>query len=154
MRYRYNVNTGIQKLRTKTALVISSTTLGFAGLIMAIAIPLGAKAATPTNVIVTPTNQQGWSSLSPTADTRAGGTVSFNNDTSAPGNPHHGALMMTTDSTTIAKAQYMHNTATPLYSVTKLSYSTKQNAPNGLIADPSYQVAICATGATSSGCNP
>src|SRR5665213_2230555 len=133
MQYRYKVNTGIQKLRTKTALVISSTTLGFAGLIMAIAIPLGAKALTPTNVIVTPTNQQGWSSVAPIADTRPGGTVTFNHDTTAPGSPHNGALLLTTDSTTTSKAQYMHNTATPLSSVTELSYSTKQNTPTGLV---------------------
>ncbi|HXR49528.1 MAG TPA: hypothetical protein VN778_00670, partial [Verrucomicrobiae bacterium] len=97
---------------------------------------------------------QGWSSVAPTADTRPGGAVNFNNDTTAPGDPHNGALQLTTDNTTTAKAQYMHNTTTPLSSVTQLSYSTKQNAPVGPIADPSYQLAICATGATTSGCNP
>lgn len=153
MGYKYNLNKGIQKFRTKTSLAISGSILGATGLILAVAMPLAAKAS-PTQVIVTPTNQQGWSSTAPTADTRPGGTVSFNNDTTAPGNPNNGALLMTTDATTASKAQYFHNTATPLSSVTELSYSTKQNAPAGLIADPSYQLAICATGATTSGCNP
>ena len=127
--------------------------LSVIALALAVAIPLGANAST-TQVIVTPTNQQGWSSVSPTAETTLGGTVSFNNDTSAPGNPHNGALLFTTDQSSTAKAQYMHNTATLLSSVTELSYQTKQNTPIGSIADPSYQLAICATGATASGCNP
>lgn len=149
----YNIRTGVEKIKTRTSLAITGASVGIAGLIMAAAMPLSANAA-PTQVIVTPTNQQGWSSTAPQADTRTGGTVSFNNDTTAPGSPHNGALLLTTDLTTTAKAQYMHDTATPLSSVTELSYSTKQNTPIGPIADPSYQLAICATGATASGCNP
>lgn len=149
----YDIRTGVKKIKTKTFLAFSGATLGFAGIVMAVAMPLGAKAL-PTQVIVAPSNQQGWSSTAPIADTRTGGTVSFNNDTTAPGNPHNGALLMTTDLTTTAKAQYFHNTATPLSSVTELSYSTKQNTPIGPVADASYQLAICATGATTSGCNP
>lgn len=150
---KYDIRTGVKNIKTKTALLISGATLGFAGIVMAVAMPLGAKALPPTQVIVTPTNQQGWSSTAPTADTQTGGTVSFNNDITAPGTPHNGALSMTTDATTTAKAQYFHNTATSLSSVTKLSYSTKQNGPAGAIADASYQLAICATGVTGTACN-
>ena len=149
----YNIHGGVKKIRNRARLAFTGTTVGVAGLVMAMAMPLAAEAA-GTQVIVTPTNQQGWSSTAPTADTRTGGAVSFNHDMTAPGNPHNGALQLTTDNTTTAKAQYMHDTATPLSSVTELSYQTKQNTPVGPIADPSYQLAICATGATASGCNP
>jgi hypothetical protein len=100
-------------------------------------------AAVGTTVVVTPTNQQGWS----TADTRPGGTVNFVVDPSAP-NGGNGALQLTTDATTAAKAQYMHSANTPLSSVTELSYYTKQvsGPPH---ADPSYQLPVCLDGFTS-----
>lgn len=108
-----------------------------------------------STVVVTPTNTQGWS----TADTRPGGTVTFSNDNTAPGNPHNGALQLTTDSTMAAKAQYMHAANTPLANVTELSYSTKQ-VSGPVLADASYQLPICALGFTApvtasnpSGCN-
>jgi len=46
---RYNIRTGVKKIKTKTALTISGATLGFAGLVMAIAVPLGAHAAVSQN---------------------------------------------------------------------------------------------------------
>jgi len=147
-----DIRTGVENIRARSSLAILGATVGFAGLVMAIAMPLAAKA--DGQVIVTPNNQQGWSSTAPTADTRIGGAVNFIIDTTAPGAPNNGALQLTTDNTTTAKAQYMHDTATPLSSVSELSYYTKQNTPVGSIADPSYQLAICATGATTSGCNP
>ena len=147
----YDIRNGIKKIRTRASLVISGITLGVAGLVLAVAIPLAAKADTPTQVVVTPPlNSQGWS----TASTNADGTVSFNADTTAPGNPHNGALQLITDAASTAKAQYLYTTDTPLTGVTQLSYYTKQNSPVGLIADPSYELAICATGATTTGCNP
>jgi hypothetical protein len=143
---RYDIRTGVKKIKTKTALVISGATLGFAGLVMAIAMPLGAKAAPPTQVIVTPPlNSQGWS----TNDTTGGGTVSFNNDNTAPGSPHNGALELTTTLIPSDKAQYYHGTSTQLSSVTELSYSTKQITPAGLVADPSYQLVTFLNGGTS-----
>jgi len=42
---RYNVKTGISKIRTKTAIVISAVTLGMSGLGMAVAIPALSHAA-------------------------------------------------------------------------------------------------------------
>ena len=91
-------------------------------------------------VVVTPDHQHGWT----TADTRPGGAVTFVADSTAPrGN---GALQLTTDLTTTAKAQYMHGTNTPLADVTQLSYWTKQISPSPPVADPSYQVAVCLLG--------
>lgn len=92
-------------------------------------------AAAATTVVVTPTNQQGWT----TADTRPGGTVDFVTDATGYG---AGALQLTTDATTAAKAQYMHAASTPLADVNELSYSTKQNSASFPDGDPSYQLAV------------
>ena len=98
--------------------------------------------AAATTIVVTPTNQQGWS----TADTRPGGDVNFVLDPTAPAGI--GALQLTTDATTAAKAQYMHQANTPLANVTELSYYTRQvsGPPH---ADPSYQLVTCLGGLTS-----
>ncbi|HEX5429467.1 MAG TPA: hypothetical protein VFX17_00080 [Patescibacteria group bacterium] len=102
-----------------------------------------APAAADTIVVVTPANTQGWS----TADTNAGGTVNFITDTSSPA--PSGALQLATDTTTTAKAQYVHESNVPLADVSGLSYSTKQNAPAGIVADPSYQLITFLNGGTS-----
>jgi hypothetical protein len=108
-----------------------------ASLALAIAIPAVASAAT---IVVTPAHPHGWS----TADTRPGGAVTFVNDPTSPAPP--GALQLTTDATTTAKAQYLHAANTPLSSVTRLSYYTKQ-VSGPPVADPSYQLITCLTGA-------
>src|SRR5690348_17063209 len=87
---------------------------------VSLAVAVGVAAAADT-VVVTPANTQGWS----TADTRPGGAVNFVADATAPASS--GALQLTTDASSTAKAQYMHATSTPLADVTELSYSTKQN---------------------------
>lgn len=109
---------------------------------MATAVFLFVIAAAATTIVVTPTNQQGWS----TADTRPGGAVNFVLDATAPAGI--GALQLTTDATTTAKAQYLHNANTPLANVTELSYYTRQvsGPPH---ADPSYQLVTCLGGLTS-----
>lgn len=94
-----------------------------------------------TNVVVTPANQQGWS----TADTTPGGTVTFVSDTSSPLPP--GALQLTTDPTTTAKAQYLHAANTPLSSVAEAGYYTTQ-VSGSAVADPSYQLVMCLSGGT------
>ena len=99
-------------------------------------------------VVVTLDNQHGWT----TADTRPGGTVSFVTDPSAPRGK--GALQLTTDLTTTAKAQYLHPASTPLADVTQLSYWTQQLFPPGPVADPSYQLVMCLNGVTATGCAP
>src|SRR4051812_24738671 len=87
-------------------------------------------------VIVTPTNAAalGWS----TADTNAGGSVNFVVDSTAPAGV--GALQLTTDATTTAKAQFMHPANIPLSQVNELNYWTKQNSASFLGGDPSYQL--------------
>ena len=97
------------------------------------ALLFGSVASADTTIVVTPTNQQGWS----TADTRPGGSVNFVVDATAPAGV--GALQLTTDATTTAKAQYLHGANTPLADVTELSYYTKQ-VSGPPIADPAYQV--------------
>jgi hypothetical protein len=100
-------------------------------------------AAAATTVVVTPANQQGWS----TADTRPGGSVTFVADATAPGGI--GALRLTTDATTAAKAQYLHAANTPLSQVTDLSYYTKQNSASFVEGAPSYQVIAYLNGGTA-----
>jgi len=96
----------------------------------------------PSQVVVTPTSTQGWT----TADTRPGGTVSYVVDATAPGSPSIGALKLTTDATTAAKAQYLHEANLPLSSLGSLSYSTKQNSASFAGGDASYQLPVCLGG--------
>jgi hypothetical protein len=118
--------------------------LFIAGSVAAVSLVLGVSAAVAaTVVVVTPTNTQGWS----TADTRPGGQVNFVVDATAPGGV--GALQLTTDLTTTAKAQYLHDANTPLAAVTELSYYTKQSTPPGPVADPSYQLVTFLNGGTA-----
>lgn len=114
-------------------------------LAVAAVVAVGGAAAAST-IVVTPTNQQGWS----TADTRPGGAVNFIVDATAPSGA--GALQLTTDLTTAAKAQYMHATSTPLADVTELSYYTKQNSAPFPEADPSYQLGTCLGGIVAGSC--
>jgi hypothetical protein len=95
-----------------------------------------------TTIVVTQTNQQGWS----IADTRPGGTVTFVSDPSSP--LPSGALQLTTDLTAAAKAQYLHAANTPLTSVTEAGYHTNQVSGTP-VADPSYQLAMCLNGGTT-----
>jgi hypothetical protein len=142
MRYKYNVNSGIKRIITKSEKSLYGITLAIAGLGVAVALPFAAKAAEPSTVVVTPSNTQGWT----TADTRPGGAVNYVSDPTAPGNPHYGALQLTTDATTASKAQYLHDANTPLSNVTELSYSTKQNSASFPGGDASYQLPVCLGG--------
>lgn len=104
-------------------------------------------------IIVTPDNAAatGWS----TSDTRPGGAVNFVVDPTAPGNPHVGALQLTTDASPAAKAQFMHGASTPLSAVNELSYSTKQNSASFIGGDASYQLPVCLGGVVApSASNP
>lgn len=99
--------------------------------------------AAAQSIVVTPTNQQGWS----TADTRPGGAVNFIVDSTAPAG--NGALQLTTNAATTAKAQYLHGTNTPLGTITELGYYTKQVSASFAGADPSYQLPVCLGGFNS-----
>ena len=118
--------------------------LWIAGCGIAVGLVFGVTAALAAEIIVvTPTNTQGWS----TADTRPGGEVNFVVDATAPRGA--GALQLTTDLTTTAKAQFLHEANTPLAEVTELSYYTKQVAPPGPVADPAYQLVTFLNGGTA-----
>jgi len=148
MSYRlYDINSGVKHIKTKVDL--SKTLMGLVALALPVVLFLsngGAKAAA-TQVVVTPSNTQGWS----TADTRPGGVVSYNTDSTAPGEPHNGALSLTTDATTTAKAQYLHETSTPLADVNELGYSTKQNSASFVGGDASYQFLVDLNGDAAGG---
>lgn len=97
-------------------------------------------------IVVSPLNQHGWYQ----PDTRPGGQVTFVADMSAP--EGNGALKLTTDATLTAKAQYMHDTVTPLANITELGYWTKQNVGSPAVADPSYQLVTCTGGVVGGMC--
>jgi len=105
-------------------------------------------ASSTNQVIVTPAFQQGWS----TAHTRPGGAVNFVADNTAPGNPHVGALQLTTTNDPAAKAQYLHAANVPLSNVDELAYSTKQNSASFAGADASYQLPVCLGGVPGGTC--
>jgi hypothetical protein len=147
MKYTYKVNSGLKRIVSKAEKGFYGTILAVAGLGAAVALPLAAKAAPGSQVVVTPANTQGWS----TADTRPGGAVNFISDNTAPGTPHYGALQLTTDATTSAKAQYLHDANTALADVNELSYSTKQNSSSFISADPSYQLLVDINGSAAGG---
>lgn len=100
-------------------------------------------AAASTVVVTPPVNSQGWS----TNDTNAGGTVDFVVDPTAPAGV--GALQLTTDASTTAKAQYFHGTNTPLANVTELSYYTRQVSASFVGGDPAYQLITFLNGGTA-----
>jgi len=102
--------------------------------------------AMDSTIVVTQTNQQGWS----TADTRPGGAVNFVVDGTAPSG--NGALQLTTDATTAAKAQYMHAASVPLADVTELSYYTRQISALFPEGEASYQLPVCLGGVVGTNC--
>jgi hypothetical protein len=112
------------------------------GLVLSAAVGLTSVAA--QTVIVTPSNTQGWS----TEDTRPGGTVEINGDQPYAGN---GSLNLTTDATTTAKAQYMHQANTAFGSISELSYSTYQASASFAGGDASYQLVACLGGLDAGG---
>jgi len=148
----YSVQTGAKQVKSKAKLMLS---LGLVSAVaLAAAVTLNAQAA--SQVIVTPTDTQGWT----TADTRPGGAATIVADATAPGNPHNGALQLTTDATTTSKAQYMHEANVALSAVTELKYATKQNTAAFPDAAASYQLPVCLQGLTATptvdnptGCN-
>lgn len=109
-----------------------------------LALSVAAPAMAATTVVVTPTNTQGWS----TADTRTGGAVEYVSDATSP--LPNGALQLTTNATTTAKAQYLKEASGPLSSVTELGYWTKQ-VSGPAFAAPSYQLIVDLNGSATGG---
>lgn len=104
-----------------------------------------ANATGATAVTVSPANPGNWT----TDDTRPGGVTTYTADSSAPGSD--GALLLTTNNTTSAKAQYTQYFApVSLSSINELSYQTKQNASatgtEFAGADPAYQLYVYLNG--------
>jgi hypothetical protein len=124
-------------MKVKRVVVLSAITVATVAMFV-----FATVAAVNSTIVVTPTNQQGWT----TADTRPGGDVNFVVDATAPAG--NGALQLTTDATTAAKAQYMHEANLPIGSVTDLSYYTRQ-VSGPAFADASYQLPVCLGGFTS-----
>jgi hypothetical protein len=116
-------------------------TSGIAVAVMAGSSAIPAFAA--STIVVTPTNTTGWS----TSDTRPGGAVNYVADATAPAGS--AALQLTTDATTTAKAQYLHDANTLLSNVSELSYYTKQNSALFPQGDPSYQLPVYLNGGTN-----
>jgi hypothetical protein len=77
--------------------------------------------------------------------------VNYVTDSTAPGDPHIGALQLTTNSTTAAKAQYLHAVNDSIANVNSLSYQTKQNSASFPQGDPSYQLLVDVNGSTAGG---
>ena len=98
----------------------------------------------PTVVTVRPESLNGWTTAEPVATTTAGGAVNFISDATAPS--VYGAVQMTTDGTSTAKAQLMRAEAIPLSSITDLSYYTKQNSAPFNGAAPSFQIGVLLDG--------
>jgi len=149
LKYRkYSLQSGAKMVKTRLAMTLSAAALIMGGGTgVSLALFGTASADSGSSVIVTPTNTQGWS----TDDTRPGGAVTYNTDTTAPGTPHAGSLTLTTDATTTSKAQYMHAASTPLSNVNELSYATKQ-VSGPVFADPSYQLGTCLGGIVNNAC--
>lgn len=118
--------------------------LGVTALTMAFTLTVAPSTKAASTVVVTPTNTQGWS----TADTRPGGSVDYVSDPSSP--YHNGALQLTTNNTTTAKAQYLKAESTPLADATELSYSTRQ-VSGPVFAAPSYQLLVDLNGEAAGG---
>lgn len=127
--------------------ILSTFSTAIASLGLLVAMVPGLASAEASQVIVTPSNTQGWS----TADTRPGGTVNYVNDTTAPGDPHNGALQLTTDATTTSKAQYLHEANMALSDVNDLSYYTEQNSASFVGGDASYQLLVDLNGNADGG---
>ncbi len=109
----------------------------------------------PETLVVTSVNTRGWTTAAPLADNRAGGSVDFVVDNSAPLGA--GALSLTTDGSGLpgagtAKAQYMHAADTALSDVTTLGYSTKTNSANFNNGAASYQLGLCLGGVVAGNC--
>jgi hypothetical protein len=127
-RYKYTVAKGAHKIKTKTAIVLSSVGLlmgGGSGL--AIATFSTAHADTGT-VVVTPGDTQGWA-------TQDGAPTYVSGPAGADG---VGSLKFVTDNTSTSKENYFHATSTPLSGVNGLGYMV--DVDSGVPA--SYQLQV------------
>ncbi len=113
------------------------TALGF---LAALALPFAAS-ATPSTVVVTPANLQGWEIY-----TTGTGQMSFTYDNTSPLPP--GALQIDTPANGDESQIYRNVTPTAISDVTKMSYSAKRLA-GAAYAAPAYVVGIDKDGNTA-----
>lgn len=147
----YYLRTGISKAKSAPAKAAAVFGVAVSAIAIGAVTTFGASAAA-VQVVVTPTDTQGWT----TADTRPGGQANFVADATAPGTPNNGALQLLTNATAAAKAQYMHADPnnTPLADVSELSYATKQNSASFAGGDASYQLPVCLGGIDEAAVTP
>jgi hypothetical protein len=113
--------------------------LGLMGLVFSLFFT--AAVAAQDHVVVAPGNTQGWSDSSSTA----GGSVDFVTDEDAPRGV--GALELSTDSTTTAKANYMLLMEPVAFAdLTDLSYYNKTVSASFAQGAASYQLTVCLEG--------
>lgn len=142
LRYnRYSVVSGLQKIKTRTAIAVTAAGLIISGGTGLAITQFGTAHAAATSVVLP--GDPNWT----TVDTTAGGQVNFVSDSSTPTGLGTGALQLVTDSTSTAKASDMnYSNPTNLSDVTDLSYWTKQNSASFAGGDPSYQLAMYLNG--------
>ena len=128
MRYRYiyKYKTGLTKVKTRLAIAITAGSFGIASLVIALGMPLAAKA--DSTVVITPTNTQGWAAQDGTPTYVTGPT----------GADGAGSLQLVTDNTSPSKENYFQTTNTPLSQVTGLGYMV--DVTSGVPA--SYQLQV------------
>jgi hypothetical protein len=146
MSYKYNIRTGIKKIKTKTNLAISGAALTFAGLVMAVALPLVAKAANATTTI-TPTN---FNAVFNRSDVRP---VSSYNFVTGPANPPLGVgslELSTVDSN--GKQQHLETQqqGSAVANVDSMSYSTYRHGTSTAlpVQDPAINMEIFTSGSS------
>lgn len=139
MKYKYELTTGAKRLKTKLAIAFSASALAGSSLVLALGIPLTAKAAGST--VVTPANTQGWStSDADGADNRGAGSVTFTTDFGAPSGFGSGSLKLsTTDGSDKAQIVHAAPAGTLLSDVQNIGYSTYRQSP---VSDPNQVAAI------------
>jgi hypothetical protein len=126
---------------------IMKTRTSLSALLAAVIFMAASSAAAQNYVVVAPGQEQGWTD----SESTAGGDVTFVSDADAPRGA--GALQLTTDATTTAKASYLHTADIALANVTDLAYSTKQVSASFPQGSASYQLIVCLDGATDTACN-
>ena len=135
---QYNLTSGLQRVKTRTAIVLSSAVLALTGgMGISLALMNTAQAADPT-VTVTTANPQGWAFFD---DNGNGGNGSF---VEGPGTPPAGAgsaqLELTASNQGYAFGSAL-NGGTALNAITNLSYSTYVQAGNNTVV-PALQLNI------------
>lgn len=145
MRTRYNVRTGVTKIKSKARQFSNKLTFGIAAGVASIGLAIIPMAAA-ANTVVTPSNPQGWNNL----DTGTAGTVQY---VPSSGGLGSGALEFTTPNGS-DYTRFRNDTINMKVSdITSLSYMTNQVSAPGQesTADVNLRMYICTTGTDCDG---